>query len=162
MAPTHPVQKMSIARAASGVLSNIDHQKKPKISTKYRPHSTISTKYLQNYTFCDKSAHVHNAGRPLGFYRISTTKKNPECRPNIDHTALYRPNIDRKSCLKSAHLHYLPSPEKYTFWENEAFREICGIKEDHFNWGHLGKHCIWTTLHYADPKGITAVIILGF
>ena len=37
-----------------------------------------------------------------------------------------------------------------------------GIKEDHFNWGHLGKHCIWTTLHYADPKGITAVIILGF
>ena len=30
-----------------------------------------------------------------------------------------------------------------------------GIKEDHFNWGHLGKHCIWTTLHYADPQGIT-------
>ena len=36
----------------------------------------------------------------------------------------YRPNIDRKSYLKSAHLHYLLSPEIYTFWENEAFREI--------------------------------------
>ena len=36
-------------------------------------------------------------GRPVGFNRISTTKKKPEYRPNIDHTALYRPNIDRKS-----------------------------------------------------------------
>ena len=68
--------------------------------------------------------HLKNAGRPLGFYRILTTKKNPKYRPNIDHTALYRPNIDRKSYLKSAHLHYLLSPEIYTFWENEAFREI--------------------------------------
>ena len=35
-------------RAASGVLSNIDHQKKTKYRPnylKYRPHSTISTKY---------------------------------------------------------------------------------------------------------------------
>jgi len=38
----------------------------------------------------------------VGFYQISTTKKNPEYRPNIDHTAFYRPNIDRKSSLKSA------------------------------------------------------------
>ena len=44
-------------RAATGVLSNIDHQNKT------------------------------------------------EYQPNIDHTALYRPNIDRKSSLKSAHLH---------------------------------------------------------
>ena len=32
-------------RPATGVLSNIDHQKKTRISTKYRPHSTLSTKY---------------------------------------------------------------------------------------------------------------------
>ena len=37
--------------------------------TKYRPHSTISTKYLQNYTFRDKSAHVYN-GRTV-IYPIS-------------------------------------------------------------------------------------------
>ena len=47
------------------------------------------------------------AGWPVGFYRISTTKKNSEYRPNIDHTALYRPNIDHKSSLKSAYLHVL-------------------------------------------------------
>ena len=45
-----------IFRPATGVLSNIDHQKK---------------------------------------------------KTNIDHTALYRPNINRKSSLKSAHLQYL-------------------------------------------------------
>ena len=36
---------MALFRPATGVLSNIDHQKKPRISTKYRPHSTLSTKY---------------------------------------------------------------------------------------------------------------------
>ena len=81
-----------------------------------------------------------------GFIEYRPPKKKPEYRPNIDHTALYRPNIDRKSSLKSAHLQYLLlSPEIYIFWENEAFREIWGISEDCFNWGHLGKHCIWTT-----------------
>ena len=44
-------------------------------------------------------------GRSLGFYQISTSKKNSKYRPNIDHTAFYRPNIDRKSSLKSAYLH---------------------------------------------------------
>jgi len=93
-----------------------------------------------------QQCHLSVAGRPLGFYWISTTNKKTEYRPNIDHTALYRPNIDRKSSLKSAHLQYLLlSPEIYIFWENEAFREIWGISEDCFNWGHLGKHCIWTT-----------------
>ena len=29
----------------------------------------------------------------------------PQKTPNIDHTAFYRPNIDRKSSLKSAYLH---------------------------------------------------------
>ena len=51
-------------------------------------------------------------GRPLGFYQISTTKKKPNIDQiiwNIDHTALYRPNIDRKSSLKSAYLHYFGS-----------------------------------------------------
>ena len=42
-----------------------------------------------------------------GFIEYRPPKKNPEYRPNIDHTALYRPNIDRKSSLKSAHLQYL-------------------------------------------------------
>ena len=60
-----------------------------------------------------------------GFIEYRPPKKKPEYRPNIDHTALYRPNIDRKSSLKSAHLQYLLlSPEIYIFWENEAFREI--------------------------------------
>ena len=36
-------------------------------------------------------------GWPLEFYQIWTTKENPEYRPNIDHAAFYRPNIDRKS-----------------------------------------------------------------
>ena len=65
-------------------------------------------------------------GRPATgvLSNIDHQKKN-EYRPNIDHTALYRPNIDRKSSLKSAHLQYLLlSPEIYIFWENEAFREI--------------------------------------
>ena len=35
----------SIFRPATGVLSNIDHQKNPRKSTKYRPYSTLSTKY---------------------------------------------------------------------------------------------------------------------
>ena len=42
--------KELVCRLASGVLSNIDHQKKTRISTKYRPHSTLSTKYRpQNF-----------------------------------------------------------------------------------------------------------------
>ena len=44
------------------------------------------------------------AGWPVGFYRISTTNRK---KTNIDHTALYRPNIDHKSSLKSAYLHVL-------------------------------------------------------
>ena len=118
-------------RAATGVSSNIDHQKK---KTEYRPNIDHTALYWPNIDRKSslKSAHLHQ-------------KKN-EYRPNIDHTALYRPNIDRKSSLKSAHLQYLLlSLEIYKFWENEAFREIWGISEDCFNWGHLGKHCIWTT-----------------
>ena len=42
-----------------------------------------------------------------GFIEYRPPKKKPEYQPNIDHTALYRPNIDRKSSLKSAHLQYL-------------------------------------------------------
>ena len=127
---------LKTCRAATGVLSNIDHQKKPE----YWPNIDHTALYWPNIDRKSslKSAHLHH-------------KKN-EYRPNIDHTALYRPNIDRKSSLKSAHLQYLLlSPEIYIFWENEAFHEIWGINEDHFNWGNLGKHCIWTTLHYADP-----------
>ena len=51
-------------------------------------------------------------GGQWGFIEYRPPKK----KTNIDHTALYRPNIDRKSSLKSAHLHYLLlSPEIYTF-----------------------------------------------
>ena len=60
-------------RPASGVLPNIDHQK-IQISTKYGPNidhtalyrpnidrkSSLKSAYLQNYTFRDKSTHVHN------------------------------------------------------------------------------------------------------
>ena len=42
-----------------------------------------------------------------GFIEYRPPKKKTEHRPNIDHTALYRPNVDRKSSLKSAHLQYL-------------------------------------------------------
>ena len=93
----------------------------------------------------------HDAERPLGFYQISTTKKKPNIDQiiwNIDHTALYRP----QSSLISPYLHYLlSSPDINIFWENEAYCEIWGINEDHFNWVHLRKHCIWTTLLYAHP-----------
>ena len=94
-----------------------------------------------------------------GFIEHRPPKKTTEYRPNIDHTALYRPNIDRKIYLK------LLKKRAFTLFTKSWDIHILGkwgIKEDHFNWGHLGKHCIWTTLHYADPKGITAVIILGF
>ena len=105
-------------------------------------HSYCKDGVLASFPTINNGIQYSNAGRPVGFYRISTTKK----KPNIDHTALYQPNIDRKSSLKSAHLQYLLlSPEIYIFWENEAFREIWGISENFFNWGHLGKHCIWTT-----------------
>ena len=64
---------------------------------------------------------IHTQAGHWGFIEYRPPKKNP----NIDHTALYRPNIDRKSSLKSAHLQYLLlSPEIYIFLENEAFREI--------------------------------------
>ena len=54
-----------------------------------------------------EGAHLRilQAGRPLRFYRISTTKKKPLNRPNIDHKALHRPNIDHNSSLKRAYLH---------------------------------------------------------
>ena len=45
-----------------------------------------------------------NAGWPQGFYWISTTKNKFWILTNIDHTALYRPNFDHKSSLKSAHV----------------------------------------------------------
>ena len=35
-----------------------------------------------------------------GFIEYRPPNKKPEYRPNIDHTALYRPNIDRKIYLK--------------------------------------------------------------
>jgi len=38
-----------------------------------------------------------------GFIEYRPPNKKPEYRPNIDHTALYRPNIDRKISLKSAY-----------------------------------------------------------
>ena len=39
----------------------------------------------------------------MGYMLMDLTecKKPPEYRPNIDHTALYRPNIDRKISLKN-------------------------------------------------------------
>ena len=36
-----------------------------------------------------------------GFIEYRPPNKKPEYRPNIDHTALYRPNIDRKISLKN-------------------------------------------------------------
>ena len=67
--------------------------------------------------------------RPVGFYQISTTKKKPNINQiiwNIDHTALYRPNIDRKSSLKSAYLHYLlSSPEINIFWDKHILSPFC-------------------------------------
>ena len=39
-----------------------------------------------------------------GFIEYRPPKINSEYWPNIDHTALYRPNFDHKSSLKSAHV----------------------------------------------------------
>ena len=106
----------------------------------------VKTGYWHRFQLSITAYSIQMQAGQWGFIEYRPPKKKTEYRPNIDHTALYRPNIDRKSSLKSAHLQYLLlSPEIYIFWENEAFREIWGISEDCFNWGHLGKHCIWTT-----------------
>ena len=65
-----------LVRSQSGQWGFIKYRppKKIQISTKYRPHiidtalyrpnidrkSSLKSAYLQNYTFCDKSTHVHN------------------------------------------------------------------------------------------------------
>ena len=56
-------------------------------------HSYCKDGVLASFPTINNGIQYSNAGRPVGFYRISTTKKNPKYRPNIDHTALYRPNI---------------------------------------------------------------------
>ena len=69
------------------------------------------------------------SGWPLRFYRISTTKKNP----NIDQLSTTQHLIDRKSYLKSAHLHYLLSPEigkmrdKGGLFQLGTFRKALGL-----------------------------------
>ena len=89
-------------------------KKKTRISTKYRPHSTLSTKYRPQkflekraftiFTF--KSWDIHILGKwglswnmrdKWGLFQLRTFRK----ALYMDHTELYRPNIDRKSSLKS-------------------------------------------------------------
>ena len=98
--------KELVCRLASGVLSNIDHQKKTRISTKYRPHSTLSTKYrpqkfLEKRTFTIftfKSWDIHILGKwglswnmrdKWGLFQLRTFRK----AFYMDHTALCRPYI---------------------------------------------------------------------
>ena len=66
--------------------------------------------------------HIAMQAGQWGFIEYRPLTEETEYRPNIDHTALYRPNIGRKSSLKRAHLQYLLlSPDEiYTFWENEG------------------------------------------
>ena len=47
--------------------------------------------------------HIAMQAGQWGFIEYRPPNKKPEYRPNIDHTALYRPNIDRKISLKSAY-----------------------------------------------------------
>ena len=51
-------------------------------------------------TMCDNNVFLLQAGH-WGFIEYRPPNKKPEYRPNIDHTALYRPNIDRKISLKN-------------------------------------------------------------
>ena len=44
---------------------------------------------------------THTQAGQWGFIEYRPPNKKPEYRPNIDHTALYRPNIDRKISLKN-------------------------------------------------------------
>ena len=44
---------------------------------------------------------VYTQAGQWGFIEYRPPNKKPEYRPNIDHTALYRPNIDRKISLKN-------------------------------------------------------------
>ena len=44
--------------------------------------------------------HIAMQAGQWGFIEYRPPNKKPEYRPNIDHTALYRPNIDRKIYLK--------------------------------------------------------------
>ena len=45
--------------------------------------------------------HIAMQAGQWGFIEYRPPNKKPEYRPNIDHTALYRPNIDRKISLKN-------------------------------------------------------------
>ena len=53
--------------------------------------NTSSKQKCVNMMFGVWSGNHWYSGRPLGFYQILTTKKKTEYRPNIDHTAFYRP-----------------------------------------------------------------------
>ena len=54
---------------------------------------------------CEVMLHTMALFRPAtGVLSNINHKKNPEYRPNIDHTALYRPNFNHKSSLKSVHV----------------------------------------------------------
>ena len=108
VAITSPTQA-SRSRAAIGVLSNIDHQKKTKYRPnylKYRPHSTISTKYRPQkflikrvftlFTFKSWDKHIlrkwgllWNMRDKWGPFQLSTFTK----ALYMDHTALSRPYI---------------------------------------------------------------------
>ena len=81
-----------------------------------------------------------NAGWPVGFYRISTTKKklriSTKYRPHSTLSTKYRPQKFLKKRVFTL-VYLLSSPEINIFWENEAFCEIWGINEEHFNWVHL-------------------------
>ena len=45
--------------------------------------------------------HIAMQAGQWGFIEYRPPNKKSEYRPNIDHTALYRPNIDRKISLKN-------------------------------------------------------------
>ena len=61
------------------------------------------------------------SGWPVGFYQISTTKKNLEYRPNIDHTAFYRPKYRPQKFFKMcvfATFHILRPKSACSFWQD--------------------------------------------
>ena len=65
--------------------------------------------------------HIAMQAGQWGFIEYRPLTEETKYRPNIDHTALYRPNSDRKISLKSAYFHYFLQVLRYTFGKMGPF-----------------------------------------
>ena len=98
-----------------------------------------------------------------GFIKYRPPKKiqiSTKYGPNIDHTALYRPNIDRKSSLKSAYLQNYTFRDKSTHVHNGStliypISQEMHVKEDAGEYFHI------SSFHTLLSPVIYHITILG-